>query len=137
MKTPVSPEQEEKEREIAVRFFSLLNPGQIPEAGSLFTPGCRHHNPYTAPGMHALLEEIRRVQQEKRDDMPGDGIFSMRHILADGDLVAVHTTLQSKSDRSIGIRPVHLFRFEGEKIAEYWDITQSAPAHAPYASNMF
>jgi predicted SnoaL-like aldol condensation-catalyzing enzyme len=69
--------------------------------------------------------------------MPGDGAFSIKHVLVDGDLVAVHTTLQSQSNKSVGFRQVHLFRFEGEKIAEYWDVTQLAPAGVPNASNMF
>lgn len=42
--------------------------------------------------------------------------------MADEDMVAVHTELlDSKSRPGLGgLRQVHLFRFEGDKIAEYW-----------------
>ena len=128
-------EQEQKEKETALRFFSLLSPEKLKEARELFAPDCRHHNPYEAPGMDALLEAIRQAQQ--RADMPKDGVFAIEHVLADGDFVAVHTTLRSRSNESFGMRQVHLFRFAGNKIAEYWDVTQMAPTGVPNASNMF
>ena len=137
MEKTISIEQEKKEKEIALKFFSLLSPEKLKEARNLFSPNCRHHNPYMAPGMDALLDGIKKVQQEEKDDMPKDGVFAINHVLVDGDLVAVHTTLQSQSNKSIGIRQIHLFRFEGDKIAEYWDVTQPAPRDALYIHNMF
>jgi predicted SnoaL-like aldol condensation-catalyzing enzyme len=135
MEAKMDSNQEEKEKEVALKFFSLLSPEKLGEARKLFTLNCRHHNPYLADGIDALLEGIRHAQ--KGDDIPKDGAFSIRHVLVDGDLVAVHTTLQSQSNKSFGIRQIHLFRFEGDKVAEYWDVTQSAPAGVPSASNMF
>ena len=131
----VSPAQEQKEKETALKFFSLLSPEKLKEARLLFTPDCRHHNPYEPPGMDALLEAIRQAQQ--RTDMPRDGVFEIKHALVDADMVAVYTTLRSRSDQARGMRQVHLFRFEGDRIAEYWDVTQTAPAGVPDAANMF
>jgi predicted SnoaL-like aldol condensation-catalyzing enzyme len=135
--TKIDINQEKKEKEIAQKFFSLLNPDKIEEARSLFAPKCKHHNPYIAPGMDALLDGIMKVQKEGAADMPTDGRFYIKHVIADGDLVAVHTTLESKSNMSKGIRQIHLFRFSGDKIVEYWDVTQQAPADAPYIPSMF
>jgi predicted SnoaL-like aldol condensation-catalyzing enzyme len=131
----ITPDQEAREKETALKFFSLLSPDKLKEARGLFTPGCRHHNPYASPGMDALLEAIKEAQQ--RDDMPKDGVFSIKHVIVDGDLVAAYTIMQSRSNKSVGFRQVHLFRFEGDRIAEYWDVTQLAPAGVPNASNMF
>jgi predicted SnoaL-like aldol condensation-catalyzing enzyme len=128
-------ENEDKRKALSLKFFSLLSPEKLKEARGLFTPDCRHHNPYLPPGMDSLLEGIRQAQQ--REDMPKDGVFSISHVLSEGGLVAVHTTLRSKSNDSVGLRQVHLFRFEGDKIAEYWDITQMAPAGSQFAANMF
>jgi predicted SnoaL-like aldol condensation-catalyzing enzyme len=136
-KTKIDVNQEKKEKEIALKFFSLLNPDKIKEARSLFAPECRHHNPYIALGMDALLDGIMKVQKEGGADMPTDGRFYIKHAIVDGDLVAVHTTLESKSNMSKGIRQIHLFLFRGDKIVEYWDVTQQAPADAPYLANMF
>jgi predicted SnoaL-like aldol condensation-catalyzing enzyme len=131
----IAADQEEKEKATALKFFTLLSPEKLKDARSLFALNCRHHNPYLPAGMDALLEGIKQAQH--RDDMPKDGVFSIKHILADKDFVAVHTTLQSQSNKSIGLRQIHLFRFEEDKIAEYWDITQMAPSDAPNSSNMF
>jgi predicted SnoaL-like aldol condensation-catalyzing enzyme len=86
--------------------------------------------------MDALLDSMSKVQQSGQMG-PSDIRFHIKHVLADGNLVAVHTTLESKSDASKGLRQVHLFRFRGDKIAEYWDVTQVAPADAHYVDRMY
>jgi len=69
-----------------------------------------------------------------------DPHFAVKRILADGDFVAVHTEiLNSKSapDKG-GLRQAHLFRFnKGDKIVEYWDITQMVEPDMPNAANAF
>jgi predicted SnoaL-like aldol condensation-catalyzing enzyme len=135
-KTKPGIAQEKKEKETALRFFSLLSPATIQEARDLFTPKAKHHNPYLRQGIDALLGAIIQVQKEEGEDMPDDGLFDIKNVLVDGNLVAVHTTLQSKSNPKKGMRQVHLFRFRGNKIVEYWDVTQMAPA-TPNARRMF
>jgi predicted SnoaL-like aldol condensation-catalyzing enzyme len=61
----------------------------------------------------------------------------VRNVLADGDLVAVHTTLASSNPSDGGLRQVHVFRFSENKIIEYWDITQQVPKNAPNAAEAF
>jgi predicted SnoaL-like aldol condensation-catalyzing enzyme len=65
--------------------------------------------------------------------------FVIKHLLADGDLVAVYTQLfNSKSNHGEGgLRQMHLFRFEADKIVEYWDITQQILPSMPNASGSF
>jgi predicted SnoaL-like aldol condensation-catalyzing enzyme len=58
----------------------------------------------------------------------------MRNVLADGDVVAVQTQLSSSNPSNGGLRQVHLFRFSGDKIVEYWDITQQVLENAPNAA---
>ena len=36
-----------------------------------------------------------------------------------------------------GIAVVHIFRFEGDRIAELWDVGQPVPAENPNADGMF
>ncbi|MDE1871128.1 MAG: nuclear transport factor 2 family protein [Candidatus Micrarchaeota archaeon] len=126
---------EKQEKESALKFFGAL--GDIKKARYLFTKDCRHHNPYTEPGMDALLEAIVRVQGDKSMQGNKNATFKVRSVIAEGDMVAVYTTLQSE-DKKSGLRQVHLFRFGSSgKIEEYWDVTQSTPANAPYPENMF
>jgi predicted SnoaL-like aldol condensation-catalyzing enzyme len=65
--------------------------------------------------------------------------FSVKHVLADGNFVAVHTEfLNSKSKPSEGgLRQVHLLRFENKKIVEYWDITQQILPNMPNVNGAF
>jgi len=123
-------------KETALRFFSLLSPSLIKEARKLFAADAKHHNPYLPEGIDALLDAIIQVQKEESQDMPKDGAFDVKNVLVDGNLVAVHTTLQSKSNPNQGMRQVHLFRFKADKIVEYWDVTQMAP-ETPNANRMF
>jgi predicted SnoaL-like aldol condensation-catalyzing enzyme len=60
-------------------------------------------------------------------------------VIEDGDFVAVYTQLLgTKSDPSKGgLRQVHLFRFDGDKIAEYWDVTQTILPSIPNPANAF
>ena len=101
-----SAKQEKKEKEIALSFFSLIVPPEGPMAAlRIFDPKCRHHNPYCAPGMKALFTEMAKVQQDmKKNEMPLDPVFQIKHVLVDGKMVVIHTTLQSKSKRMRGFR---------------------------------
>jgi predicted SnoaL-like aldol condensation-catalyzing enzyme len=120
---PVSArKQEENRKRIALSFFRLIAQEGPIAALRIFHPKAKHHNPYCAPGMKALLT---------------DPLFQLKRVLVDGDMVAVHTTLQSKSDKTQGFRQVHLFRFRKEKVIEYWDVTQMVPKKAKYPKNMF
>jgi predicted SnoaL-like aldol condensation-catalyzing enzyme len=136
----ISSTREKKEKEIALSFFSLIAPPEGPMAAlRIFDPRCRHHNPYCAPGMKALLKEMEKVQQNMRaNDMPQDPVFEIKHVVVDGNMVVVHTTMQSKSGSTgKGFRQVHMFRFKGDKVVEYWDVTQTVPKEAKYPKNLF
>lgn len=130
-------QKESREKEIALKFFELVAGGRPKDARTLFAPDCQHHNPYLPAGMDALLESITKVQEAGPSGMPGDSQLDTKHVLAEGDLVAVHTTVQSRSDHSKGLRQIHLFRFSDDKIVEYWDVTQMVPEDSPYANRMF
>lgn len=74
------------------------------------------------------MEESARQDPHKRLDVV--------HSLEDGDLVAVHSHLQQRPGDP-GVAVVHLFRFEGDRIAELWDIVQPVPAESVNTAGMF
>ena len=140
MKRQISEEQERKEKEIALSFFRLIAPPEGPMAAvKIFDPKARHHNPYSKPGMKSLLKEMAVAQESmgKEEHMPLDAIFEIKDVIVDGNMVVVRTNLRSRSNKKSGFRQIHLFRFRGDKIAEYWDVTQTVPKEAKYPSNMF
>jgi predicted SnoaL-like aldol condensation-catalyzing enzyme len=128
---------EERNKAVVRRYFKLLMTGRPGEARALFTPDARHHNPYLPQGMDALLNSIGQVQRGPDPTMPTDGVFTVDAAIADRNRVAVYTTFVSASNKARGMRQVHIFKFKGAKVAEYWDVTQTAPEGAPNAPNMW
>ena len=60
----------------------------------------------------------------------------MLHAVEEGDLVAVHSRVQH-GPADPGAALVHLFRFEGDRIVELWDVGQEVPAETVNANGMF
>ncbi len=128
---------QEQNRKVVSDFFDLVSQGRQKETLAAFAPDCRQHNPYIAGGMEALFDGMAAAQKEM-GDYP-DPSFVVRSILADGDLVAGHTELLRNKSRpgDGGLRQVHLFRFKGGKVVEYWDVTQTIMPEMPNAANAF
>ncbi|MDD1721283.1 MAG: nuclear transport factor 2 family protein [Euryarchaeota archaeon] len=125
----------------AVEFFNLIGQGRSKDGLRFFAPDCKTHNPYVAGDMDALTDAMIEVQKQGAEGIvkgsTADFKLIVRHVLAEGDLVAVHTQLSSQKPSEGGLRQVHLFRFSGDKIVEYWDITQDVPENASNAAEAF
>jgi predicted SnoaL-like aldol condensation-catalyzing enzyme len=129
--------QAQNRKRIVSDFFELVTQGRQDEGLGFFSPDCRQHNPYIRGGMKALFDGMAAAQKEA-GKYP-DPSFAVRSILVDGDMVAAHTELlASKSNPAEGgLRQVHIFRFMGDKIVEYFDITQAIQPDMPNAANAF
>ena len=91
----------------------------------------RHHNPFFAGDAQALMAGM----EENARQNPAKQLDVLR-ALEEGDLVAVHSRVrQNPDDRGAAV--VHIFRFEGDRIAELWDIGQPVPAESVNANGMF
>jgi predicted SnoaL-like aldol condensation-catalyzing enzyme len=128
-------------KENASEFLKLIGLRRPKEGLRFFAPDCHTHNPYIAGGMDELTDAMIAVQKQGPEGVvkgsTADFSLAVRNVLVDGDLVAVHTTLASSNPSDGGLRQVHLFRFSGDKIVEYWDITQQVPENAPNAVGAF
>ena len=125
-------------KKIVSEFFELVSQGRQREGLRFFAPDCRQHNPYVHGGMDALFESMAAVQKEAPKFT--DPYFAVKSILADGDMVAVHTELLGSKSKpgAGGLRQVHLFRFgKSNKIVEYWDITQMVEPNMSNTANAF
>jgi predicted SnoaL-like aldol condensation-catalyzing enzyme len=131
----------ELRKDTAVQFLNLIGLGRPKEGLRFFAPDCKTHNPYVLGGVDALTDAMIAVQKEGAEGIAkgstADFKLIVRNVLADGNLVAVHTQLISSRPSDGGLRQVHLFRFSGDKIVEYWDITQQVPENAPNADGAF
>jgi len=122
----------------AIEYFSLLSSGKYREGLRFFAPDCKTHNPYVLGSMETLTDAMIAASKDIGEQST-DPAFTVKHVLEDGDMVAVHTELlNNKSNPSNGgLRQVHLLRFEGNKIVEYWDITQQILPDMPNARGAF
>src|SRR6266498_3029672 len=103
-------------KDIAVSFLSNAATGKLDEAYKLVSPNFCHHNAYF-PGN---TESLKAGMADAHKQFPNTKIDVQRAI-AEGDLVAVHSRVQHAPDKP-AIAVVHIFRFEGEKIVELWDV---------------
>ena len=128
-------------KDIAVEFLNLIALGRPKDGLFFFDSDCRTHNPYMVGGMKELIDAMIAVQKQGAEGIlkgsKADFKLIIKQVLADGDVVAVHTLLAGSNPKDGGLRQVHLFRFQGDKIVEYWDITQDIPMNAPNAAGAF
>ena len=91
-----------------------------------FTPDYIQHNPTIPSGPAAIKDLIPKL--------PKDFSYEPGMVVAEGDLVMVH-------GRYVGWGPkpmvaVDIFRLEGGKVAEHWDVMQEeVPASASASGN--
>ncbi|MFL5560631.1 MAG: nuclear transport factor 2 family protein [Gemmatimonadaceae bacterium] len=118
-------------KQAALDFLRAARRGDRDGAAAFLAAGARHHNAYFAAGMDTLLTAI--VAAAQANPM---GTMDVKHVLGDGDFVAVHSHVRQRPDDR-GVAVVHLFRFVGDRIAEMWDVGQPIPAENPNRDGMF
>jgi predicted SnoaL-like aldol condensation-catalyzing enzyme len=133
-----TPQAGQDLRRIVNEYFGLLGEGKFREGLRFFAPDCKTHNPYVRGDMNTLTDAMIAASKNMSAQMSQPEL-TVKHVLVDGDLVAVHTQLlNSKSSAGEGgLRQVHVFRFQGDKIVEYWDITQQIMSSMPNAGGAF
>ena len=122
----------EQNKDRAIDFLRLASKGDVdPAFGRYVADGFRHHNPWFADD----ADSLRRGMADNAREHPGKTCEPLRAV-AEGDLVCVHSRIRLDP----GARPlavIHIFRFEGDRIAELWDVGQPEPEGMPNESGMF
>lgn len=116
----------------AISFLRLVVAGKIREAYTKHVgPEMQHHNMAfagDATSLEKAMEENHSLHPHK--------ILEVKRALEDGDLVAVHSRVRLQPGTS-GFAAVHIFRFDGDRIIEMWDIGQAVPENSPNINGMF
>lgn len=118
-------------KDTAISFLTNAASGKLDDAYSLVSPDFRHHNPYFKDDAESLKAGMADAHQQ----FPNTKIDIQRAI-AEGDLVAVHSRVQHAPERP-AIAVVHIFRFEGDQIAELWDVGMEVPQDSPNDNGAF
>jgi predicted SnoaL-like aldol condensation-catalyzing enzyme len=116
----------------ATGFLQLVVSNKIKEAYGIFAANnFRHHNPY----FRGDKESLMKAMEENAIENP-DKILDIRHIVAEDNMVAVHSHIKQTPDDK-GMAVVHLFRFQGDRISEFWDIAMQVPEKMINENEMF
>jgi predicted SnoaL-like aldol condensation-catalyzing enzyme len=94
-------------------------------------PGYIQHNPMAESGRDAAIGFLEPFLAQHPD-----ANYSIKRIIADGNLVAVHSHGSfAPGDRGIAV--VDILRVEGCKVVEHWDVVQSVPEQSANSNGMF
>ncbi len=116
----------------AIEFLTLVASGKIREAYDRHVgPGFRHHNPFFRGDAASLMEGM----QEDAIRNPGK-VLEIQRTLQDGDQVAVFFSVRQRPNDP-GFAIVHIYRFEGARIVEAWDVAQPVPPDSVNENGMF
>ena len=119
-------------KDVAQEFLRMAASGRIDEAYERHVAaGFRHHNAF----FRGDRESLRQAMKDNAVLNP-DKALEIRMALAEGDRVMLLSHVRLKPG-DLGVALVHVFRFEGGRIVELWDLGQPIPADSPNENGMF
>jgi predicted SnoaL-like aldol condensation-catalyzing enzyme len=119
-------------KEAATEFLRLASKGDVTRAYDTYvSEDFRHHNPYFRGDAGSLAKAMKdnAVQNPEKQ-------LTVERVIEEGDLVMVHSRVRHNAS-SPEAAVVHIFRFDGDRIAELWDVGQEAPSDSPNQYGMF
>jgi predicted SnoaL-like aldol condensation-catalyzing enzyme len=124
----------ETNKDIVVAFYKrALFEGQVEDAFRLYAiPAYRQHNPLIEDGMEGVKKFVAWIMAN-HPNARGE----IKRIFADGDHVILHSHWHGLSDNLGGEAVVDIFRLEGGKVVEHWDVIQPIPETSANANTMF
>lgn len=124
--------QEEANRSLVLKFYEqFFNQHRVAEAAKLVAEQYKQHNPEVADGKAPFVSFFTQYFQ----DNPQSRAQVIRSA-TDGDLVYLHVHSVNQAGDS-GQAVVDIFRVQGGKIVEHWDVIQDVPAQAQHRNTMF
>jgi predicted SnoaL-like aldol condensation-catalyzing enzyme len=122
-----------KPKEVVTRFMTQFYVDKkVREAFETWVdPGYVQHNPMAATGRDAAVNFLEPFFATHPDIQ-----YSIARIIADGNLVAVHSHGKFGADDR-GVAVVDILRVEGCKVMEHWDVVQPVPEKSANSNGMF
>ena len=124
--------QEEANKNVVVDFYEkAINQKDFEAASKHFGNRYVQHNPVAADGpegLKAFLGFLKEKFPQSRSEI--------KRVFADGDYVILHVhAVREPGTRGSAI--VDIFKLEGGKIVEHWDVIQPIPEKAANNNSMF
>ena len=111
-------------KQTVARLFDAFRAGDIEAFDELIVDDYIQHNPQAGNGLQAVKAFFAPI---------GPVDVEVHRVIADGDLVAVHSNYKTWNTAGVDI-----FRFNDDgKIIEHWDVLQSVPETTASGNDMF
>ncbi|MFF4254181.1 nuclear transport factor 2 family protein [Streptomyces sp. NPDC001663] len=94
-------------------------------------PDYIQHNPLAPDG----AETLKNLAVSVHKQFP-DAEYDIKRVISEGDLVLVHSNVVL-TPGTRGSAVFDIFRFQGGKIAEHWDVGQTVPEKSANGNDMF
>jgi predicted SnoaL-like aldol condensation-catalyzing enzyme len=117
----------ETNKDIAVAFYKAVIEGRVEDAFRL----------YAVPTLSPAQSADRRRHGRLEEGRYLDARCEIKRVFADGDYVILHSHWHGLSDNPRGEAVVDIFRLEGGKVLEHWDVIQPIPETSANANTMF
>ncbi len=126
--------QEEQNKAIILRVYDeVFDQGKTELVNDLFSRNYIQHNPIVPNGPEGLISYVKMLKSQS----PAP-VLTVKHVLADGDLVAAHWHSSTTPDNeSTGQAGFDLFRLDNSTIVEHWDVIQNVSAKTASGNSMF
>ncbi len=106
-------------KEVALSFLRLAASGKVREAYQKHVaPNFKHHNPYFRGDAESLM-----IGMEENAAKNPTKVLEVQRV-------------RMKPDEP-GLAVVHIFKFQGDRIIELWDLGQPVPQNSPNENGMF
>ena len=127
-----SPESDANKKLVTDAVTMLFVQHKVDQAvDTYFAPDYIQHNPLVQTGSVPMRAFFKKFY----NDNP-DSTVEINHVLADGDLVAVHYRFRvNAQDRGMAV--VDIFRVGNGRILEHWDVGQPVPEKSVNNNGMF
>ncbi|MEJ0043969.1 MAG: nuclear transport factor 2 family protein [Rhizomicrobium sp.] len=127
-----SPESDANKKLVTDAITMLFIQHKVDQAvDTYFDPNYIQHNPMVPTGTAPMRGFFKKFYV----DNPAATI-ELSHVLADGDLVAVHYRFKvNAQDRGMAV--VDIFRVGNGHILEHWDVVQPVPEKSANDNGMF
>ena len=120
-------------KEAATSFLQMAGTGKVQEAYDRYVASSFiHHNQHFKGDRQSLLDAM----QEASKTAPNKSI-EIKRVAEDGDTVITYSRVSRQDPQAPDIAVVHIFRFEGDRIVELWDVGQPIVKESPNENGMF
>lgn len=120
-------------KEIARSFLRMVGTGEVRNAYDRYVaPSFIHHNQYFKGDRQSLLTAMEDASKKSPDQS-----VLIKQIFEDGNTVIAHSHVTRKEPAEFSAAVVHIFRFEGDRIVELWDLGQLISKDSPNENGMF